>query len=166
MRTDSYRTSLTEKDLRRPGLSTPVPRRPGSQFLKRSLPRLSALLGVVIGVGVLLSTLTFLGPGDRLYWQTTVAVPANANSTHPYEVAFQGATFSIWWPPAPPANSPSTGLVGVEIRVTEPSGILESTRTGCGSCGGGPQSWYSSDGGVGISYTDGSFGTVTLLVAV
>jgi hypothetical protein len=143
-----------------------VPRRPPSPTPKHSLPFIAGILGVVLGVAIVGSTFTTLGPGNRLYWQTTVTVPAGANATHPYEVAFQGATFSMWWPPAPPGNSPSTGLTGIEIRVTEPTGALDSTSTGCGSCGSGPQSWYSPDGDVGISFTDGSFGTDNLLVSV
>jgi hypothetical protein len=139
----------------------PSPSRPSG----RRLTLLTALIGVGLGVAVLALTFTTVGPGSRLYWQSTTDVPAGADATHPYAVTFHGATFAMWWPPAPPPNSISTGLTGIELQVTEPSGVVVSTSTGCGSCGGGTQSWYSPDGGVGILYTDGSFGTVTLLVA-
>jgi hypothetical protein len=160
---DSYRTRLTEQDLRSPGLSPLVRRLSDPRFLKGSLPAFSALAGVAVGVVILVSTLTFLGPGDRLYWQDTVTVPAGDNAMHPYEVTFEGAKFSMWWPPSP--QGPSTGLQGVRIQITEPSGGLDTTGTWCGSCGNGVQSWFSSDGDVGIAYSDGSLGTVTLLVA-
>ncbi|MCI4325171.1 MAG: hypothetical protein L3K00_04740 [Thermoplasmata archaeon] len=143
-----------------------MPPRFGSRFSEPALPRLAALAGVALGVAMVVSTVIALGPGSRPYWQTTVSVPADANAMQPDEVSFHGATFTIWWPPALPAHSISTGLQGVEIQIAEPSGAVDNTSTGCGACGSGVQSWYSSDGGVGVSYTDGSFELVTLLVAV
>jgi hypothetical protein len=161
--THTLRWCLTTEDLRARGFHSLVPRGPVSQFRRHLLPRISALIGVALGVGIIFLTCAFLGPGGRLYWQDTVTVPANDNATHPYDATFEGAKFSMWWPPAP--QGPSTGLQGVRIQITEPSGVLDTTGTWCGSCGDGLQSWYSSDGDVGIAYTDGSLGTVTLLVA-
>jgi hypothetical protein len=167
LQSNSVRSGRPADDLRGRGLFVPVPRRAVSPFAQRWLPRLAAVIGVALGVAiVILSTLFLVGPGNQPYWETSVAVPANANATHPYEVTFHGAIFSMSWPPSPPANSISTGVMGVEIRITESSGVLDTTATGCAECGPGTQSWYSPDGSVGIAFNDGELGTVTLLVAV
>jgi hypothetical protein len=100
-----------------------------------------------------------------MYWTSTVTVPASATAAHPFQVAFRGASYSMWWPPALPPGSISTGVEGVGIQITEPSGVVDETGTGCGSCGSGPQYWYSSDGSVGIGFTDDALGTVALLVS-
>lgn len=125
---------------------------------------LSMIMGGGIGVAIVIAATTSMGP-DRLYWTDDIVVPGSASATHPYGVSFHGASFQFWWPPAPPPGSASSGLTGVTVQITESSGAVDQTATGCGSCGGS-HSWYSSDGNVGISWTDESFGTVTLLAAV
>ena len=128
------------------------------------LPIVSALIGVGGGVALVLVASTSVGPSG-LYWADTIVVPSSANAAHSFNVSFHGAAFLLWWPPGPPPGSISSGLTGVSIKITEPSGAVVQTATGCGACGGS-HSWYSSDQRVGISWIDGSFGTVTLLVAI
>jgi hypothetical protein len=126
------------------------------------LPVLPPAIGVAVGISLSLLALTSLGPGGRVYWDTSVTVPTGANSTHPYAASFRGATFAMWWPYIPP-GSVSTYASGITVQITEPSGVVDETSTGCEPCLTGLQSWYSSDESVGISYQDAS-GTITLLV--
>jgi hypothetical protein len=107
---------------------------------------------------------TALGPGGRLYWTLPVTVPAAANGTHPYEMKFHAATFIMWWPFIP-SGRVTSGSPGVTIQITEPSGVIDETSTGCVACVVGSRAWYSSDGSVGI-YSVGGSGSVTLLVRV
>jgi hypothetical protein len=125
---------------------------------------LAAGVGVAVGIAVSLVALASSGPGGPPYSATSVAVPTDANATHPYAVSFRGATFTMWWPYTPPGSA-STGSPGVRVQIIEATGVIGQTTTGCDECFAGLQNWYSSDGSVGISYHDGS-GRVTLLVEV
>lgn len=127
----------------------------------RILPVLALTCGVLVGGAIVgVSVLTISSGG--VYWNDEVSVPSSANASNPYVVSFHDATFSMWWPEIPPG--PYSGLVGVTILITEPSGVSDQTGTGCVACTFNPHSWYSNDGVVGISWYDSSAGDVTLLV--
>jgi hypothetical protein len=137
----------------------------GRRLALRHLPLLASIVGIAIGVALVLSAVFIVEANDRMYWVSSVTVPADANATNPFVVELHGASFSLWWPPAPRPETPSTGLTGVDIQITEPSGVVDKTATGCGSCGSGTQYWYSADRSVGVGFTDGSFGNMALLVS-
>lgn len=96
------------------------------------------------------------------YWSTVVEVPTTANASSPYVVDFHGATFSMWHPVIPPGVY--SGVVGLSVVITEPSGTTDQTGTGCGACGPEQQTWYSNDGSVGITWYGAGLGDLTLLV--
>jgi hypothetical protein len=147
------------------GSQSPMPPPSGRRLALRHLPLLSSIVGIAIGVALVLSAVFVVEANNRMYWVSSVTVPAGANATNPFVVEFHGASFSLWWPPAPQPGTASTGLTGVDIQITEPSGVVDKTATGCGSCGSGTQYWYSTDGSVGVGFTDGSFENMTILVS-
>lgn len=97
------------------------------------------------------------------YYSEQVSVPPNASDASPYVVGFHGATFSIWLPYSPP-GAISSGLTGPSFSITEPSGMLVQTGTGCGACDASLHTWYSSDGSVGVAWHNGALGSPFLLV--
>ena len=127
----------------------------------RNLAILSLACGVLVGMAVVGGSYLTLSPQGVVYWYVEVNVPSTANSSNPELVHFDGASFWLWWPAILPGAY--SGVQGVSILVTEPSGTVDETSTGCAACGGS-HTWYSSDGAVGISWTDPSEGSLTLLV--
>ncbi len=124
----------------------------------------SVLVGVVAGSSIVAGSILVFGPSGSLYWSKQVSVPAGANESHPDQVTFHGATFTLWWPYVRPGAS--SGVIGVSITITEPSGAVDQTGTGCGACTFNQHTWYSDDGVVGIAWYDRAMGDVTLLVRV
>lgn len=142
-----------------------------SAVLRYGKPLAVALAGVLVGTVMVVLVLP-AGPfvngeqlwGGRLYYSATVEVPSSDISSEPLRVTLHGATFDLWWPKIPPGAY--SGVIGVAINATEPSGVIDQTATGCAGCGWSQESWFSADGEIGITFNDHSLGTVTLLVAM
>jgi hypothetical protein len=100
------------------------------------------------------------------YYHTAVSVPSNATQGSPMRVTFHSAAFVLWWPYIPPGTI-STGVYGVSLTVSEPSGPVDSATSDCAACGQFSATWFSPDHEVGIAYTaaPGDLGNLTLLVA-
>ncbi len=137
--------------------------RPAVRPLSRVLVAVAVVGGTLVGAGLVAATTFFFGYNGT-YWSMQVSVPRSANESTPYVVSFHGATFTMWWPYVPPGAS--SGVIGVSIVITEPSGTSDQTGTGCAACTFTQHTWYSEDGKVGVAWYDRSMGDVTLLVRV
>jgi hypothetical protein len=129
-------------------------------------------IGVVglVSASVLLSALAPSTPTETYhgtaYYHTFVSVPPNATASQPLQVEFHNASFVLWWPEIPPGTI-SSGVYGVSLTITEPSGTVDQAASDCAACGDFPETWFSADNEVGISYTasEQDLGNLTLLVA-